>query len=51
MDVKSGNRIKIMLLKIIEKVQNKVIRILRLKGPRAEASNLYKESKYTYLNR
>ena len=29
----------------IEKLQNKAIRILNFKGPRAEASNLYKESK------
>ena len=29
----------------IEKLQNKAIRILNFKGPHAEASNLYKESK------
>ena len=27
----------------IEKIQNKAIRILNFKGPRVEASNLYKE--------
>ena len=29
----------------IEKLQNRAIRILNFKGPRAEANNLYKESK------
>ena len=33
----------------IEKIQNKAIRILNFKGPRAEASNLYKESKLYIL--
>ena len=33
----------------IEKIQNKAIRILNCKGPRAEASNLYKESKIYML--
>ena len=35
----------------IGKIQNKAIRILNFKGPCAEASNLYKESKiYTLTN-
>ena len=34
----------------IKQIQNKAIRILKLTSPRAEASNLYKESKiYTFM--
>ena len=44
MDVKSGDKIKIILLKTFKKIKNKAIRILHFKGSRAQASNLYKES-------
>ena len=44
MDVKSGDN-KNYAVENIEKLQNKAIRILTFKGPHAEASNLYKESK------
>ena len=43
MDVKSGDRIKAMLLKTLKEYKT-AIRILNFKGPRAEESNLYKES-------
>ena len=44
-DVKSGGRIKVMVLKTLKKIQKKAIKILNFKGTRAEASNIYKESK------
>ena len=43
MNVKSGDRIKIMLLKTLKKIQSKTITILNFKDPRAETSTLYKE--------
>ena len=44
-DVKSGGRIKVMVLKTLKKIQKKAIKILNFKGTRAEASNICKESK------
>ena len=35
----------------LKKIQNKAIRILIFKGQCEEASNLFKEKKYTHLNR